>query len=247
MVAAVARGASLQVDHAPFDLLHAQRVDITDRFEIVRLELSPSAIEGRGSAPVEINEALPPARAASVSGGWAYTVVMRERAADEVSEGVFDVTLELAGETVGIVRLLQDVQNPLAQEGATVIFSLGATLPDAPLLVVSVREIPQGRVIHLASAVNAALEYVWQDEAGVENPTFALSTGEATLFVITNGDGTSPHNFRIQDGTDPPPTTPDIVDVGDEESVAWTPPRAGSYSYLCQYHPTMKGNIEVTE
>lgn len=247
MVAAVARAGSIQVEQAPVDLLHAQRVDITDRFEIVRLELAPSLIDARPSSPVEMSEIMPPAHTALRFGDWAYTVTMRERAADGVNEGVFDVRLDLAGETIGIVRIVQGLENPLLQEGVSVMFDVGHALPPAPLLVVSVREIPQGPVIHLTSAINAQFQYVWHDDAGAENPTIALSTGEAALFVVTNGEGTAPHNFRINDGTNPPPTTPDVVDIGDEESLVWTPPSAGTFQYLCQYHPTMKGNIEVTE
>lgn len=247
MVATLARAGSIQVERAPIDLLHAQRVDITERFEIVRIEIGASTMQARASENVEMGETLPPAQTALGLGDWSYTVVMRERDPHGVPEGLFEVTLELAGETLGAVRLVQASANALVEEGATVRFGLGKDLPAAPLFVISVRELPQGPTFELASALNSGFEYVWRDDAQVENPSFSLTLGLDATFVVTDGDGTSPHNFQIVDGTGSPPTTPDIIDIGDEESLTWTPAAAGTYPYRCQYHPTMQGNIEVTE
>lgn len=248
MVAALARAAPLTVEKAPVDLLHAERVDITERFEIVRIELATSTLGARATGDVEIGETLPPANTDLSLGEWSYAVVLREREPDGVPEGVFEVRLTLAGQPAGEVRLVQRAANELVQEGATVRFGLGDALPAAPLLVVSVREIPQGPVFELTTALNSSFAYVWQDEDSVQNATLRLRVGLTATFVAINGEATSPHNLQILDGSNSPPTTPDLLNVGDEETLAWTPPSTGTFVYRCQYHSnTMQGRIEVTE
>lgn len=248
LVASLARAAPLWVEQARVDLLHAERVDITERFEVVRIVLARSAFDARASGAVEIGEAMPPAHTDLELGEWSYALTMRERTPDGVAEGVFEVQAELAGARVGSVRLTQALANPLVQEGATVRFGLGQTLPPAPLVLVRVQEVAQGPVLELTTALNASFAYVWHDEDGAQNATLGLRVGRAATFVAVNGEATSPHNLQILDGTSPPPTTPDLMNVGDEESLTWTPRSVGTFVYRCQYHSnTMQGRIEVTE
>lgn len=245
LVAALAQAAPLKVERAPVDLLHAERLDITERFELVRAELVRAPIGSTRITGVEITEIMTPASTYVNRDHWTYSVTLRERLPDGVTAGVFDVRL-LSNGDASTVRLVQAVANPLLQEGARVTFDLGTDLPAAQLLVVQVREIPQGPVFELTSAINADLLYVWKDGAQNENPTLELTLGETGTFVVTNGDGTSAHNFQILDGSADPPTTPNLNDLGDQETLTWTPSETGTFVYHCQYHPTMKGDIEVT-
>ena len=246
VAAAFARAAPLEVDRAPVELLHAQRLDLTERFEIVSVELARASLDARHAGAVELSEALLPTTTAVARGEWTYSLTLREREADGVREGAFDVTLELHGARLGTLRLAQNVANPLAHEGARVTFAAGHALPAAPLFVVQMREVPRGAVFELASAITTGFEYVWRDAAQADNPTLAMRDGETATFLLSNGDGTSPHNFQVLDGSSPPPTTADMPELGDQATLSWTPPGRGRFPYQCQYHPTMSGAIEVT-
>lgn len=241
----MARATPLEVAHAPVDLLHAERLDITERFELVRVEVGEALVGSTRLDGIEISEVMTPATTFVSRGHWTYSVTLRERDPDGVPEGVFDVQLAFQGAPMRAVRLVQNVSDPLLQEGARVTFDLGPAMPSSPLFVLSVREVAIGPIVTLASAIDTALMYVWRDGAQNENPTLHFHMGDDVTFVASNGDGTSPHNLQIPDGGEPMPATEDMINAGDEQSLAWTPPAPGSYHYECHYHPTMKGTIEV--
>lgn len=247
LVAALAEAAPFVVEPTPIDLLHAERVDLTERFELVSLATERALVGSTKLDGVEISELMTPATTHVSRGHWTHTVVLRERTPDAVPLGAFDVMLKLDGRAAHTVRLAQNVSNPILAEGARVTFDLGFDLPPAPLFVLTMTQAPIGQTVTLTSAINEDLLYVWRDGAQNENPTIQLTTGVPVTFEITNGDGTSPHNLQIPGGGDPMPESEDVVELGDETTLAWTPPAAGTYVYECRYHDTMRGTIEVTE
>lgn len=244
LVAAVARAATLQVGHAPIEMLHAERVELTERFELVRIEMAKALVGSTRLDAIEISEAMTPAGTPVSRGHWTYVVTLQEAAPDAAPEGAFDVTLSVPGARERVVRLVQDVSDPLLPEGARVSFDLGWELPEQPLFVLTLVEVDTGPIFELTSGVDGDLQYVWTMD-GEENPTIHAAADEEVTFTITNGDGTVPHNLRVLDGSDPPPTSENVDELGETATLEWTPPAPGSYVYECRYHPTMSGIIEV--
>ena len=68
-----------------------------------------------------------------------------------------------------------------------------------------------------------------------------LSVGAGGTIEFTNEDDAE-HNMTAEDaGID------EDVDAGGSTSISLEGVEAGSYDFFCEYHPDMKGTLEVTE
>lgn len=260
LAAVLVAGAApvLVVPNSGLDTVYAERLTLPSRFEVAHTETAPALLDrpalGTEAAPAELTEAMAPAGTAVPRGHWTYTATVRERAADAVAAGNFTVTIVLDGTPRGTVVLGQAVANPLLAEGARVAFDLGPDPLLAPLLVLEVRPLLKpGEVPTLRSFMDSDLNYRWKgsggDIEGVVNPGLEATMGAEFTVVAVNGDGTAAHNLRIKDadGDVVAGPTPDLVDLNDQATLAWTPTAPGTYTYECKYHATtQRGTIAVT-
>jgi plastocyanin len=67
----------------------------------------------------------------------------------------------------------------------------------------------------------------------------SISVAAGTTVTWTNSDRAS-HTATAQDGS----FDTDTLDTGDTKSITFKKP--GTYEYVCQFHPFMKGTVEVT-
>jgi plastocyanin len=74
------------------------------------------------------------------------------------------------------------------------------------------------------------------------NPTsFDLTSGTSYSLEVTNQDGI-PHNFTFE-----AVQADQNIEQGEDATITFTAPAAGSYEFLCAIHPSvMKGTITVT-
>jgi len=86
---------------------------------------------------------------------------------------------------------------------------------------------------------------------GQANPTIQVSAGKPVTLTLDN-KGTSTHNIQLAgpDGTfgtdDDVTTDPVAVGPGATGTVTFTPAKAGSYDFRCQFHPIeMTGKLEA--
>lgn len=86
---------------------------------------------------------------------------------------------------------------------------------------------------------------------GEEDPAIPVASGEEVVFSLTN-EGAAIHNMTIAGedgelGTDDDVTSdPDTIRAGDEGTLTWTPPAAGTYDFQCDFHVSeMIGTIVV--
>jgi plastocyanin len=71
--------------------------------------------------------------------------------------------------------------------------------------------------------------------------SFDLKAGSSYTLEVTNQDGIE-HNFTFAAGD-----AKQDVEGGEDATVTFTAPAAGSYPFFCKYHPSaMKGTITVT-
>lgn len=249
LVAAIAQAAPYQVGQSAIEMVRAERLAITDRFISTATQTAIALVDAPAAGPAEIGEVPATGSTGVRAGSWAYTVELRERLPDSVPGGEFDVTLVAGDRSAGTVRIRQDAPNPRVSESARATFDIGAELPPSSIFVVTVREVRVVIQQPLVSAVNGDLDYVWRASATAseDNPTITLASSEELLLLVSNGDGTTRHNVQVLDGSEPPPESADVEDLGDETRMSWVPPRAGSYVYQCEYHrQSMIGRIEVT-
>jgi plastocyanin len=74
-----------------------------------------------------------------------------------------------------------------------------------------------------------------------DTTTFDLKAGSSYTLEVTNQDSLE-HNFTFAAGD-----ANQDVEANEDAKVTFTAPAAGSYPFLCKYHPTvMKGTITVT-
>jgi plastocyanin len=74
------------------------------------------------------------------------------------------------------------------------------------------------------------------------DPTsFDLTAGSSYTVEVRNQDSIE-HNFTFTDGN-----ANQDIEGGEDAKVTFTAPAAGSYQFICKYHPAaMKGTITVT-
>jgi plastocyanin len=74
-----------------------------------------------------------------------------------------------------------------------------------------------------------------------DTTSFDLKAGSGYTLEVTNQDSLE-HNFTFAAGD-----ANQDVEANEDAKVTFTAPAAGSYPFLCKYHPTvMKGTITVT-
>jgi plastocyanin len=74
-----------------------------------------------------------------------------------------------------------------------------------------------------------------------DTTAFDLKAGSGYTLEVTNQDGVE-HNFTFAAGK-----ANQDVEADEDATVTFTAPAAGSYPFLCKYHPSvMKGTITVT-
>jgi plastocyanin len=74
-----------------------------------------------------------------------------------------------------------------------------------------------------------------------DTTSFDLTSGSSYTLEVTNQDSIE-HNFTFAEGN-----ANQDIEGGEDAKVTFTAPAAGSYQFLCKYHPSaMKGTITVT-
>lgn len=68
--------------------------------------------------------------------------------------------------------------------------------------------------------------------------------GETTTVIFNNNDTGIPHNFHVQAGDVDAKT--DIAPGPDTQSLEFTIDEAGTYTFICDVHPNMTGEVVVT-
>lgn len=234
------------------DSVRAERIILPERFAVERIDLIQAILDapavGTQTSPAELTEAATPAGTTMHGGDWAYVATVRERTNASAPTGEFVLELAQDGRTMGSVWLQQNVSDPAVREGARVWFDLGPQEPQAPLFVLRLILSPdRATLTRLTSTVDASLDYVWQGDDGMTNPSVTTKVDAALVLRAINGDGTAPHALQVLDsgGKVLAGPTPDVTNRGDQQDLSWAPPTAGTFRYQCRYHPTMEGNIQV--
>jgi plastocyanin len=74
-----------------------------------------------------------------------------------------------------------------------------------------------------------------------DTTSFDLKSGGSYTLEVTNKDSIE-HNFTFTEGN-----ASHDIEGGEDATVTFTAPAAGSYQFMCKYHPAaMKGTITVT-
>jgi plastocyanin len=74
-----------------------------------------------------------------------------------------------------------------------------------------------------------------------DTTSFDLKSGGSYTLEVTNKDSVE-HNFTFTEGN-----ANQDIEGGEDATVTFTAPAAGSYPFICKYHPAvMKGTITVT-
>ena len=74
-----------------------------------------------------------------------------------------------------------------------------------------------------------------------DTTSFDLKAGTSYTLEVTNKDSIE-HNFTFTEGN-----ANQDIEGGEDATVTFTAPAAGSYPFICKYHPAvMKGTITVT-
>jgi plastocyanin len=74
-----------------------------------------------------------------------------------------------------------------------------------------------------------------------DKTAFSFKAGDKVTIQLTNKD-TAEHNFTFSEAK-----ADQDVEGGEDAKVSFTAPAAGTYQFMCKYHPgSMKGTITVT-
>lgn len=71
-----------------------------------------------------------------------------------------------------------------------------------------------------------------------------VTVGEATTVTFNNNDTGIPHNFHVEAGDVDAKT--DITPGPDTQSLEFTIDEAGTYTFICDVHPNMTGEVVAT-
>ncbi len=113
----------------------------------------------------------------------------------------------------------------------------GATSSGAPTASID----PNAPTVTITAPTGAAT-------AGFQPTTLEAKANTAFTLVFDNQDGTAPHNVVISDSNNTAVAMGDTTPFTGPEKRTYAVPalKAGTYSFLCQVHPsTMKGTLEV--
>ena len=77
------------------------------------------------------------------------------------------------------------------------------------------------------------------------DPTEVTVTAGATVRLTFVNESTVPHNLTFREPIDA--ATENIVQPGEEETIEFTAPEAGEYTYVCTLHPGMEGTLIVED
>jgi plastocyanin len=74
-----------------------------------------------------------------------------------------------------------------------------------------------------------------------DNTSLQLTSGTSYKLEVSNQDSIE-HNFTFTEGN-----ANQDIDGGEDATISFTAPAAGSYQFICKYHPgAMKGTVTVT-
>lgn len=185
----------------------------------------------------------------------ATTRDVKEALVDSLAGGAtaYAVSLFVDNAPAGTVYLEQRAPAAAAIEGARVTFDIGPSLSPSALYYVEVKPIAATgpTVSYTLRSIGPASAPKWEGITGAsgENPALALAPGSTLRVTARNGDDGF-HNIGLRDAdgdsVDPPGWSDDITATGAEVTLAWSPTAAGTYSYACQYHPSMSGTLTVS-
>jgi plastocyanin len=97
-----------------------------------------------------------------------------------------------------------------------------------------------------AAAGGEVVEITVGTDEGTEllfDPTEVSVPAGATVRLTFVNESTVPHNLTFGDPINAATST--IVDPGAEETIEFTAPQAGEYTYVCTLHPGMEGTLVV--
>lgn len=251
---------------------YAERVESLERLAVTATELGvlpaqtdPRPGSARATLPcapatclIEMSASMPlvvsPAGAAV--GNYTYTVSVRERYPAAAPAGArYSIDLLLDGSHVGNAELAQVVAEPVALEGARVVFDVGRYPPLSPQFVVLVRSIePAKGEFTLRAVTSEQLQNVWKGEGGTihgaTNPPLTGTAGDSMRIKIRHDDASgAPHNLQVKSasGVVVAGPTSDITADSPSAQLDWTPIEPGRYRYECRYHlSTQFGTIDIT-
>ena len=75
------------------------------------------------------------------------------------------------------------------------------------------------------------------------DPAEITVTAGATVRLTFTNKATVPHNLTFDDPIDV--ATETVVDPGASQTIEFTAPEAGEYTYVCTLHPGMEGTVVV--
>ena len=95
-----------------------------------------------------------------------------------------------------------------------------------------------GEVVELTVGTDTGTELLF-------DPTEVTVTAGATVRLTFVNESTVPHNLTFREPIDA--ATENIVQPGEEETIEFTAPEAGEYTYVCTLHPGMEGTLIVED
>ncbi len=95
-----------------------------------------------------------------------------------------------------------------------------------------------GEVVEITVGTDAGTKLLF-------DPTEVSVPAGATVRLTFVNESTVPHNLTFGEPINAATAT--IVDPGAEETIEFTAPEAGEYTYVCTLHPGMDGTLTVTE
>jgi plastocyanin len=238
--------------------IFAERFTLRDEYEIGESSLAPASADaaalGVDGAPVELTAAMPEARTAISRDHWVYRVPIHEKAAASGARGLLTIRLFVDNVPAATIFAAQDSLDAAAVEGVVARFDIGTSLSTDALYFVEVRPVLQvGPELAFTVRSSPSGDLTWMGVGGaadgVVNPEVVLPVGTTLRLTARNADG-NVHNIGLKNAANtlvsPPAWSTNIANAGDAVTISWTPTTAGTYSYLCQFHASMKGVLRVT-
>lgn len=243
--------------------LHAERFSIGELFVFESSAISPVLADANAAgvvgSPVEMTSGMPGANTALVRDHWQYSVRIQEASIVGVASGQYLIELQVDGLALpSPIVIGQATSEASAKEGVVAAFDLGATILPSSLYYVVVKPYtPPGEIV--SYTVRSGFETTTNRWIGVGdpinnvfNPAISFAMGKTLSITArnTDGAGAAPHNIGIKASGASTPISPpgwsSTIDADAEEvTISWTPASAGTYTYNCQYHPSMVGTITV--